>query len=143
MRLNRELEWSNQDDKCKVPMGKLSAPFATNVLIVRAHVILLSFIFSDPGRHLYWHLNAWTMTAKLVLTAVRGHECCIELILVLGSWFLLRKISRSSGCLPICFRIPWLLFHTERTFLSSPPASPLPSPSRNQCRAERRNKTAI
>ena len=41
------------------------------------------------------------------------------------------------------FRIPWLLFHKERTFLSLPPASPLPSPSRNQCRAERRDKTAI
>ena len=59
------------------------------------------------------------------------------------SLFFLRKISRSSGCLPHGFRVPGLLFHMEHTFLSSPPASPLPSPSRNQCRAERRNKTAI
>ena len=62
---------------------------------------------------------------------------------VLCSLFLLRKVSRSSGCLSLGFRVPWLLFHMEHTFLSSPPASPLPSPSRNQCRAERRNKTAI
>ena len=66
-----------------------------------------------------------------------------RMFFVLCSLFLLRKISRSSGCLPHGFRAPGLLFHMERTFLSSPPASPLPSPSRNQCRAERRNKTAI
>ena len=62
---------------------------------------------------------------------------------VLCSLFLFRKVSPSSGCLPLSFRVPWLLFHMEHTFLSSPPASSLPSPSRNQCRAERRNKTAI
>ena len=62
---------------------------------------------------------------------------------VLCPLFFLRKISPSSGCLPHGFRAPGLLFHLEHTFLSSPPASPLPRPSRNQGRAERRNKTAI
>ena len=64
-------------------------------------------------------------------------------LFVLCSLFLLRNVSPSSGCLPLSFRVPWLLFHMEHTFLSSPPASPLPSPSRTQCRTERRNKTAI
>ena len=76
----------------------------------------------------------------------RDSDTCVPLMLVffvLCSLFLLRKISPSSGCLPLSFRVPWLLFHMEHTFLSSPPASPLPSPSRNQCRTERRNKTAI
>ena len=62
---------------------------------------------------------------------------------VLCSLFLFRKVLPSSGCLPLSFRAPWLLFHMEHTFLSSPPASSLPRFDRNQFWAERRNKTAI
>ena len=46
-----------------------------------------------------------------------------------------RKISSSSGCLPHGFRVPGLPFHMEHTFLSSPPAPPLPKFGRNQFRA--------
>ena len=49
--------------------------------------------------------------------------------------FLFRNISPSSGCLPHGFRVPGLPFHMEHTFLSSPPAPPLPKFGRNQFRA--------
>ena len=63
------------------------------------------------------------------------------LVFVLCSYF--GKSHHQADACQSSFLVPWLLFHTEHTSLSSPPASPLPSPSRNQCRAERRNKTAI
>ena len=91
-----------------------------------------------PGRDV---VIEYVRMAVLATSTAPGRD--VVIFVVLCSLFLLRKISPSSGCLPLSFRVPWLLFHMEHTFLSSPPASSLPSPSRNQCRAERRNKTAI